>query len=83
MTGDPVETTRTARERLMMRKRSFLEYVASMDKDSLAHATDLKIFQDAIDVVDKALEEEHTLQSKFYDGVSGRHGGHPGLQSLS
>lgn len=72
MASDPVETARTARERLVMRRRSLLEDIASMDRASIDDATDLKIIQDAIDVVDKALEEEHTLQSRLYDEGSNR-----------
>jgi hypothetical protein len=72
MTSDPVETARTARERLLARRRSLLDDVASMDRVSIDYAADLRIIQDAIDVVDKAIEEEHALQSKLYDEGSNR-----------
>ena len=61
MNSDPVETARTARERLVVRRRSLLDDVASMDRVSIEYAADLRIIQDAIDVVDKAVEEEHAL----------------------
>ena len=67
MTSDPVETARTARERLVVRRRSLLDDVASMDRVSTEYAADLKIIQDAIDVIDKAVEEEHASQSRLYD----------------
>ena len=70
MTTDPVETARTARERLLVRRRSLLDDIASMERVSIEYAADLKIIQDAIDVVDKALEEEHARQSKLYDEKS-------------
>jgi hypothetical protein len=67
MNSDPVETARTARERLVVRRRSLLDDIASMDRVSTDYAADLRIIQDAIDVVDKAIEEEHASQSKLYD----------------
>ncbi|WP_457094151.1 hypothetical protein [Microvirga sp. P5_D2] len=67
MSSDPVETARTARERLVVRRRSLLDDIASMDRVSTDYAADLRIIQDAIDVVDKAIEEEHALRPKLYD----------------
>lgn len=72
MVADPVETARRARERLVARRRSILDDVASVDRVSVDYATDLKIIQDAIDVIDRAIEEEHALQFKLSGEVSGQ-----------
>jgi hypothetical protein len=72
MVADPVETARKARERLVARRRSILDDVASVDRVSVDYATDLKIIQDAIDVIDRVIEEEHALQFKLSGEVSGQ-----------
>lgn len=71
MAADRVETARKARDRLLARRRSLLDDMALVDKVSIEDAADLKIIQDAIEVADKAIEEEHALQSKLYDDVPG------------
>ncbi len=71
MVADRVETARKARDRLLARRRSLMEDMALVDKVSIEDAADLKIIQDAIDVADKAIEEEHALQSELYDDVPG------------
>lgn len=73
MASDPVETARTARKRLVARRRSILDDIASLDRVSTEYAADLRIIQDAIDAVDKAIEEEHALQFKLYDEDLGGH----------
>ncbi|MBB4040347.1 putative oxidoreductase [Microvirga flocculans] len=69
MASDPVETARAARERLVVRRRGLLDDIASMEKISIDDALDLKIVQDAIDVVDRSIEEEHAQRSRLYDAV--------------
>lgn len=69
MASDPVEIARAARERLVARRRGLLDDIASMEKISIDDAMDLKIVQDAIDVVDRSIEEEHAQRSRLYDAV--------------
>ncbi|MGO4574325.1 hypothetical protein [Microvirga sp. 2TAF3] len=69
--ADPVEMAIKARKRLVDRRRAIIEDVASVDRVSIDYATDLKIIQDAIDVIDKAIGEEQVTQSEFYDENSG------------
>ena len=69
--SDAVENARRARGKLVARRRAIIEETASVDRVSIDYATDLKIIQDAIEVLDKVIEEELSLQSDLYETLSG------------
>ncbi|MBF9232651.1 hypothetical protein [Microvirga alba] len=71
MATSPVDNARRARERLVERRRAIIEDVASVDRVSIDYAMDLKVIQDAIDVIDKVIEEEMSERSDLYDALSG------------
>lgn len=69
--ADPVDLARKAREKFVARRRAIIEDAASVDRVSIDYATDLKTIQDAIEVLDKVIEEEAGLQSDLYETLSG------------
>lgn len=68
---NPVEKAKQAREKLVARRRAIIEDAASVDRVSIDYAADLKIIQEAIDVLDRVIGEEQALQSDLYETLSG------------
>jgi hypothetical protein len=69
--SDPVEMAMKARKKLVERRRAIIEDAASVDRVSIDYATDLRIIQDAIDVIDKVIGEEQACLSELHDELSG------------